>query len=134
MIRDGQFGIRKTSSHLSEFIIRLASMYSDSGGITLWLSSQLASARTNVVPCGFDILASELLGGGWPKGALTDLLVQQPGVGELRLLLPALRAIASRRIAFLQAPHRFQPEAAAYWGLPETSLHVVRASKTADAL
>jgi protein ImuA len=63
-----------------------------------------------------------------------DLLVQQPGVGELRLLLPALRAIASRRIAFLQAPHRFQPEAAAYWGLPETSLHVVRASKTADAL
>ncbi|MDR5754871.1 MULTISPECIES: translesion DNA synthesis-associated protein ImuA [unclassified Caballeronia] len=101
---------------------------------SIWRGSQLGSARVNVVPCGFEPLAAELPGGGWPKSALTELLVQQPGVGELRLLLPALRSVAQRRMALLQPPHRFQPEAAAYWGLPETSINVVRASKTADAL
>jgi len=101
---------------------------------SLWRGAQLSSARMNVVQCGSEKLAAELPGGGWPKGALTDLLVQQPGVGEMRLLLPALKEVAQRRIALLQPPHRFQPEAAAYWGLPETSVTVVRASKTADAL
>jgi protein ImuA len=101
---------------------------------SLWLGSQLASGRANVVPCGFENLAAELPGGGWPRGALTDVLVQQAGVGELRLLLPALRAVASRPIGLLQAPHRFSPEATAYWGLPEKSLNVIRASKTADML
>ncbi|KDR38984.1 translesion DNA synthesis-associated protein ImuA [Caballeronia glathei] len=101
---------------------------------SLWRGTQLASARVNVVSCGFEDLMHELPGGGWPKGSLTDLLVQQPGIGELRLLLPALRAVARRPIALLQAPHRFHPEAAAYWGLPETSLNVIRATKTADAL
>ncbi|SAK61774.1 cell division protein [Caballeronia hypogeia] len=101
---------------------------------SIWRGSQLGSARVNVVPCGFEHLTAELPGGGWPKSALTELLVQQPGVGELRLLLPALRSVAQRRIALLQPPHRFQPEAAAYWGLPETAVNVVRASKTADAL
>jgi len=109
-------------------------MYPGSGGITLWRGSQLASGRANVVSCGFENLAAELPGGGWPRGALTDVLIQQPGVGELRLLLPALRAMGSRPIALLHPPHRFHPEAAAYWGLPEKSLTVIRASKTADML
>ncbi|TCK32619.1 protein ImuA [Paraburkholderia sp. BL8N3] len=100
---------------------------------SLWRGTQLASARVNVVPCGLEALTHELPGGGWPKGSLTDLLVQQPGIGELRLLLPALRAVARRPIALLQAPHRFHPEAAAYWGLRETALNVIRAAKTADA-
>lgn len=111
-----------------------STMYSEAGGITLWRGSQLASGRANVVSCGFENLAAELPGGGWPRGALTDVLVQQPGVGELRLLLPALRAVGSRPIALLHPPHRFHPEAAAYWGLPEKSLTVIRASKTADML
>ncbi|CAB3810084.1 hypothetical protein LMG28614_07195 [Paraburkholderia ultramafica] len=101
---------------------------------SLWRGSQLASGRAHIVPCGFGNLATELPGGGWPRGALTDVLVQQAGVGELRLLLPALRAVASRPIGLLNAPHRFNPEAAAYWGLPEKSLNVIRASKTADML
>lgn len=101
---------------------------------SLWRGSQLAAGRMNVVPCGFADLAAELPGGGWPKGALTDLLVQQPGVGELRLLLPALKQCAQRPIALLQPPHTFHPEAAAYWELPHSALNVIRAPKTADAL
>lgn len=35
-------------------------------------------------------LSHQLPGGGWSKGVLVALLVQQPGVGEMRLLAPAL--------------------------------------------
>jgi len=43
----------------------------------LWKGNQLARAASRVVPCGDDALAAELPGGGWPRGALTDLLIQQ---------------------------------------------------------
>ncbi len=39
---------------------------------------------------GFGALDAELPGAGWPSGALTELLLPHPGVGELRLLAPAL--------------------------------------------
>lgn len=38
----------------------------------------------------------DALGGGWPQGALTELLVSQSGVGEISLLLPALTALSAR--------------------------------------
>jgi protein ImuA len=41
----------------------------------LWRGNQLARARSRVVECGDADLARELPGGGWPRGALTDLLV-----------------------------------------------------------
>lgn len=58
-----------------------------------------------VVETGYAAMSRELPGGGWPTGALIDLLVQQPGVGELRLLSPALASGDCRPIAFLQSPH-----------------------------
>jgi len=60
---------------------------------SLWRASQLARGRGRVVDTGYPALSAELPGGGWPVGALVDLLVQQPGVGELRLLRPALSAV-----------------------------------------
>lgn len=44
----------------------------------------------DTIPTGFPELDRELPGGGWPQGMLTELLIEQPGSGELRLLLPAL--------------------------------------------
>lgn len=38
-------------------------------------------------------LDAQLPGGGWPVGALTELLLPHPGVGELRLLAPVLAAV-----------------------------------------
>jgi hypothetical protein len=43
---------------------------------------------------GFDGLDAELPGGGWPTGQLVELLHDDPGIGELRLLAPALSAQA----------------------------------------
>jgi len=60
----------------------------------LWRASQIGGAPGRVTASGFDALDAELPGGGWPHGVLTELLLAQPGVGELRLLAPALAAAA----------------------------------------
>ncbi|MEX3969731.1 translesion DNA synthesis-associated protein ImuA [Paraburkholderia caribensis] len=100
----------------------------------LWKGNQLARAASRVVPCGDEILAAELPGGGWPRGALTDLLVQQTGCGELRLLRPAFERMGSKPVVLLQPPHNLQPTAFAWWGLDSSNLLTVKAPKTADAL
>lgn len=100
----------------------------------LWKGNQLSRAASRVVPCGDDKLAAELPGGGWPRGALTDLLVQQTGCGELRLLRPAFERLGSKPVVLLQPPHNVQPTAFAWWGLDPSSLMTVKAPKTADAL
>ena len=69
---------------------------------SLWRASQLGGAAQRVTPSGFEALDAELPGGGWPHGALTELLLAQPGVGELRLLAPALAAAAAAAAAVAQ--------------------------------
>lgn len=61
----------------------------------LWRAHQLGAARAAVTPSGFERLDAELPGGGWPHRGLTELLLPHPGVGELRLLAPALAAPAA---------------------------------------
>jgi protein ImuA len=101
---------------------------------SLWLASQLAHASTRCIETGHPALSSQLPGGGWPSGTLVDLLLQQPGIGEIRLLRPALAAVAARRIVLLQPPHAPQALALAALGLPPSQLLWVRSSRSADAL
>jgi protein ImuA len=49
--------------------------------------------RGATVPSGFDELDAVLPGGGWPSAALTELLLPHAGVGEMRLLVPALASV-----------------------------------------
>jgi cell division inhibitor SulA/protein ImuA len=46
-----------------------------------------------VVSSGYTALDTELPGGGWPRGALIELLVDGSGMAELVLLVPALAGI-----------------------------------------
>lgn len=46
-------------------------------------------------PTGYPKLDRYLPGGGWPVGALTELLAATPGTGEFTLLLPALAKVTS---------------------------------------
>jgi protein ImuA len=101
---------------------------------SLWLASQLAHASTRCVDTGHPALSAQLPGGGWPTGTLVDLLVQQPGIGEMRLLRPALVACAARRIVLLQPPHAPQALALAALGLAPSQLIWIRSSRSADAL
>ncbi|WP_180733454.1 translesion DNA synthesis-associated protein ImuA [Paraburkholderia sp. PGU19] len=100
----------------------------------LWKGNQLARGTARVVDCGNADLAAELPGGGWPRGALTDLLVQQHGCGELRLLRIAFEKLSAKPLVLLQPPHTVQPTALAWWGLSADNLMTVKAPKTADAL
>lgn len=61
---------------------------------SLWRASQIGGAAQRTTASGFDALDAQLPGGGWPHGTLTELLLAQAGVGELRLLAPALAALA----------------------------------------
>lgn len=101
---------------------------------SLWRASQLARAGTRCIDTGHQALSAQLPGGGWPTGSLVDLLVQQPGIGEMRLLRPALAAVAKRRIVLLQPPHPPQALALAALGVAPSQLIWLRASRTADAL
>jgi len=101
---------------------------------SLWRGAQLARSYGKTVDTGYAALSSELPGGGWPVGALVELLVQQPGVGEMRLLKPALEKVSRRPIALLQPPHVPNALAFSFLGLPLEKLMQVRATSTADAL
>jgi len=59
------------------------------------------------LPTGFAVLDAALPGGGWPVGALTEVLPAREGIGEVRLLLPALAALSrqGRWLAWIDPPH-----------------------------
>ncbi|KDR40282.1 translesion DNA synthesis-associated protein ImuA [Caballeronia glathei] len=101
---------------------------------SLWRGSQLARAHGKTVDSGYAALSAELPGGGWPLGTLIELLVQQPGVGEFRLLRPALAAVSTRPIALVQPPLIPNSLAFSYLGLPLDKLMRLQAVKSADAL
>ncbi len=74
---------------------------------SLWRAHQLGGGNRPTVSTGYAALDAELPGGGWPHGVLTELLLPHPGVGEMRLLAPALAAIsAGSATAQVAAPGR----------------------------
>ncbi|HDR9150342.1 TPA: translesion DNA synthesis-associated protein ImuA [Burkholderia vietnamiensis] len=101
---------------------------------SLWRASQLARSSACGVDTGHSALTAELPDGGWPAGTLIELLAQQPGIGELRLLVPTLAAAAKRPVVLIQPPHALQPLALAYWGIDPANFVMLRAPRTADAL
>jgi len=70
----------------------------------LWRASQLAQSSTPCIDTGFPIVSAQLPGGGWPLGTLMELLLAQPGIGEWRLLLPALASL-KRTVVLVQPPY-----------------------------
>ena len=72
----------------------------------LWLGHQLGRSGAQALASGFAQLDAELPGGGWPRGALSELLLAHPGVGEIRLLAPALVATqrAGRLVMLFDPP------------------------------
>lgn len=100
----------------------------------LWRASQLGLATTKCVDTGYPALSRQLPGGGWPAGMLTELLVQQPGIGEFRLLAPALRKVAARRVVMIEPPHPPQALALVALGIAPENVVWIRSKTTADVL
>lgn len=77
----------------------------------VWRGRQTqAPHRLSTLSTGWQALDERLPGGGWPVGALTEVLTGRVGQGELTLLLPALAQLtdAAREnawIAWIAPPH-----------------------------
>ena len=101
----------------------------------IWRGDDCAREPASL-PSGFPELDAALPGGGWPRGALTELLLEREGIGELRLTLPALTRLQAegRSIVWIAPPYRPYAPALAAAGLDLARLIVVRDTTRSDAL
>lgn len=101
---------------------------------TVWRGSELGAYRAATVASGYAALDRELPGGGWPSSALTELLLPQAGIGEMRLLAPALGSLmqAGKSVILLAPPHIPFAAALRQLGLDLRRLLVINADKPAD--
>ncbi len=67
----------------------------------LWRATDGLHTERGTLATGFPQLDDLLAGGGWPTDGLTEILGDVPGVGELRLLLPALAELSQRRARWI---------------------------------
>ncbi len=93
------------------------------------------------VPTGHAALDRELPGGGWPRQALTEILIEGYGRGELRLLMPALAALGrddgdgeTGWLAWIAPPLLPYPPALGQWGVDLSRMLVVQPKRRADVL
>jgi protein ImuA len=71
----------------------------------VWHAHALAGAPHQVQATGNAALDAQLPGGGWPVGAMTELLQPAHVHSEWRLLLPALSACGQGPVVLVGAPH-----------------------------
>lgn len=79
----------------------------------IWRRGTSSSVLFRTQASGNASLDALLPGGGWPLGALTEILVENDGLGELELLMPALSALtrSRRRVAMIAPPYVPYPPA-----------------------
>jgi hypothetical protein len=98
-------------------------------------SGRADARRPAALPSGLRALDEHLATGGWPVGALTELLLERPGIGELRLLMPALRQLtAERQLAFINPPFLPYAPALAQHGIALERVAVIRTADRVDGL
>lgn len=100
-----------------------------------WRADAMAGGDSPTWSTGYPALDAELPGGGWPASGLTELLLAQPGSGELRLLAPVLQAQgAARPLLWVAPPLPPYAPALQQLGLPLARLVWVAPTGVADAV
>ncbi|MGE0388153.1 MAG: translesion DNA synthesis-associated protein ImuA [Gammaproteobacteria bacterium] len=102
----------------------------------LWRAADAPRTAVHAVASGHTALDARLPGGGWPCGALTEILSAREGIGALRLVLPALASIgrAGRWVVFVAPPYRPYAPALAAAGVDLQRLLLVCESDRRRAL
>ncbi len=87
-------------------------------------------------PSGFPELDAVLPGRGWPRGALTEIVLAREGIGEIRLTVPALVRLqaGNRDVVWIAPPHAPYAPALAAAGLDLARLVIVRCRSAAEEL
>jgi cell division inhibitor SulA/protein ImuA len=101
----------------------------------IWRGGECAPEPA-AMPSGFPELDAVLPGRGWPAGALTEILLAREGIGEIRLMLPALARLqaARRDVVWIAPPHVPYAPALAAAGLDLARLLIVRCRNGGDEL
>lgn len=91
------------AASMSTAVVPLESLLS---ARTVWRAGRSATSAPLGESTGFAALDGLLPHGGWPQGALTELLIPAEGVGELTLMLPTLARMtqAGRLVALIAPP------------------------------
>jgi cell division inhibitor SulA/protein ImuA len=99
-------------------------------------SGRDTAAPLNVEPSASPELDAALPGGGWQSGTIVELMPMETGIGELRLLMPALAQItrAERYIALISPPYVPFAPALSQHGVKLERLLVVRTENPGDTL
>ncbi|NCF24942.1 MAG: translesion DNA synthesis-associated protein ImuA [Gammaproteobacteria bacterium] len=93
---------------------------------------------------GYAQLDRLLPGGGWPRQALTEILIEQYGIGELQLLMPALASLCIEEpgaeavepgwIAWVAPPFQPYPPALQKCGINLARMLIVRPKNDSEVL
>lgn len=94
------------------------------------------------IPTGYPRLDRQLPGGGWPRHALSEILLEQYGAGELKLVMPALARLSrmndgseedaaregsrERWLAWIAPPFQPYPPALLQWDIDLARMLIVR--------
>ena len=95
-----------------------------------------ASPAVSGIPTGFAELDALFPGGGWPKGALTEILIPREGIGALTLVLPTLARLSQeqRWLAWVAPPYLPYAPALAAAGIDLSRVLLVHPRSNADGL
>ena len=102
----------------------------------LWRAGRF-EPNTQTISTGYPALDSMLADRGWPKAGLVELLSARIGIGELRLLSPALAALSvqeQRWQVWIDPPHIPYAPALTALGIDIGKVLLVRPKTHADAL
>ena len=93
---------------------------------------------------GYPELDRHLPGGGWPRESLTEILTEHYGIGELRLLMPALARLSTETssqdftepgwIAWVAPPFQPYPPALQQCGIDLSRMLIVRPKDASEIL
>lgn len=89
-----------------------------------------------IIATGFSELDALLPGGGWPRGAVTEIGIARQSVGALRLLLPVLAQLSheNRWLGWVAPPHIPYSPALAAAGVDVSRVLLVHPSARQDGL
>jgi hypothetical protein len=112
------------------------------GRAKLW-RGQSAAPDWQGLSSGYPGLDRHLPGGGWPQHALTEILLEHYGAGELKLLMPALARLSQPNdkhdpeagwLVWVAPPFQPYPPALVQWGIDLSRVLLVHPRESSEVL